>query len=665
MASFSKSRRGGRGRKALTWSSLAGAAVAGALIGSAIEPPVVPPIGGGDPVGEAASVTLAPTSVLGQSSYATPDTDWANPANALVNDATAATFTMPSNSTSSKMLKIGFTGSLPVDAKITGIELSIRLSSTNTTAINQAYLTFDGELCNLGAYTPAGSIQALETRVLGGPGYTFGTTLSAADLNAGRIGFALRCGRTGSTGTVSLQYVSMKVFYTTLEGRTSRGAAVATVSIPHDGTAIPSNRHRVAFPVGMGIPAAILFNTVGILNGDRADYLSADTTKASVTASFGMATPAMAVGGSTVLNNAGSGASQNATIHTANCNPSFGGTGGQANTDRVVIGGGGNTYARPVAFGDGYVDFVFSGNSSSPTILSVTAIYASGAHLYAADGFTKVPAEGPRTVNCGFEPNCFLTMCIPDAYLTAAHGAYGEVQFGGGKWDGTAWTNHVASWNASTVSDNGSGTPVPRANVRNGLALLDTASKLSNNTNDPGIGSAFPPFAAAVSDFYFMQRLIARSATGYTIETMLDRSPTEDNVTILALKIDVPFDFKWFDLPASTGVATIPTSFRPSAVVAALTSGTAMGLVRDRAETISFGVLHASETNAATHGWASPFGVNPLAATRVLALGGAKMINGAGAVSFAATIAAMKSSGVDLNVSATPGARKALGLFIG
>lgn len=618
-----------------------------------------------DIIGVATDVTLAPASIVGQSFYASTDTDWVNPAYALVDDATAATFTMPDINLGSSLLKFGFTPTLPLDAKITGVEVRVRMSATGLADVRQVYLTMDGTICNMEAYTPANAVAAdtLTTVTLGGPGYTFGTTLSAADLNAGRIGVAVRCGRTGSARVISLQYVDMKLYYTTLEGLVTRGAATATAALASDGTGISPRRHRFAFPVGMGTPTAIIWASTGMQRSSRANYLARDTTVASAYVNFGMATPAQALGGVTTMNNAETFVSQNCTKHMAISNPDIGGVGTLTTYNKIIGGGVGSTFANPVAWGDGYVDFEMTqGTARSPFIVTVTAIYAQSAHLYGADGFVSGSPTQTRDVTCGFRPNLFLTMCIPDAYDTADHGAYAEVQFGGGKWNGTGWDNYVASWNASTVIDDGAGDPIPRDLVENRLELLDDASKYSNNINDPLTG-----VEGLYSDLSYKQRLTARSATGYTIENMLDANADEDNVTVLALDMgSIPFEFRWLDMPAATGLDTVATDFRPSAMVAALTSATALGRFRDvDVTTESFGLFQASDVNAATHGWASANGVNPLAASRLLDIEGARVVDAALTTTFAAKVARMRNTGVELDVTATPGARKALGLFIG
>lgn len=618
--------------------------------------------GGGDPTGDALDTLLAPASIIGQSLHAAADVVWSNPENVLADNASAATWVMPSTTGNSQFLKVAFAApSLPANAKITGIEVRVRIIATTNMAIRQAYLTFDGELCNKQAWVPDVSILngVLTTVTFGGPGDTFGTTLGAADLNAGRIGFAFRCGRGGggSGATISAQYVDMKVYYTTLEGIVSRGAAVATVTLPNDGAAIPSKRHRAAFPVGMGTPKAIIWAAVAHAKSNRSAYNVRAVNVPSAFMSVGMATPLQAGGGESKLNNAGTFVGRNSTSHNSKASPNIGGF-GTSTSDEVV--GFGTNGAKPVAWGDGYVDFEFEIVGGSPFYFTAMALYPTSAHLYLGDGFVRTPREETRVINCGFQPNMFLTVSIADTYNTAEHDAYAEVQIGGGKWDGTGWTNLVATWNASTRTYV-AGSSTERALVRNRLALLNTASHFSNNTNDDFLG------AGGYSEIFYQRRLIARSATGYTIETMLDNSINEDNVTVLALDWgSVPFDIGFVDLPAATGAGTIASTFRPSAIFAALTNATGLGQIVDvDAETRAYSVFQASDTHGATHGWVSPNGVNPLNATSMTDIDGARVIETAGTTSFAAKVARMKNAGVELDVTATPGARKALALIVG
>ena len=627
--------------------------------------------GGAAPVPQQLTVTVAPASLDTDDSWLSTDSAWTNRSNVLVNDATAATWTSPGVANrGSQLLHVRFAAtSIPTDAVVTGLEVNYRASATGGVSLSRAYLTNNGKMCNYGAYTStATTFTTLATRTLGANGFTFGTPLTPAALNAGNIGFAIRFFRTAvAAATVSLEYIDLKVYYTTVIGKASRAMAVAQVLVPMEADGMSGGTLRASFPDAAGrTPSAILYYSSGIRLGDRANYLTRLFTKASVVSGYGMATPGLVTGGRSQLNNAGTFAGATASSHDPRA-VGFVGQGG-SNQNYTLWHDSGNSRCTPTNFGAEYVDFAWNGSLNEPMLITVVAIYATNAHLFLDDGFP--PPAGPytKTVNCGFQPNLLLCLTLPDRWNSAAHDAYTTWNFGAAKWDGSAWVNQGVSATVGTRET--VDLPPPTAQARtasaNSWEMMTDAFVHDWNCNDAGTG-----VEGTYSNFNYRKAATARSATGYTITTLQDLSVVEDNVAVLALDMgSVPFDFGFFDLPTATGATTLATAFQPSGMIAALTNTTTLGRSRQVADTGAFSLTMAGVDGAqqATNGHfsADATPAPSLAAQRVHDQGGMTMIGASAATTFQATVTRFKSSGVDLDVTtAATGTRKGFALFIG
>lgn len=623
------------------------------------------------PVPQQLTVTVAPASLDTDDSWLTTDGAWSNRSNVLVNDATAATWTSPGSANrGSQLLHVRFAAtSIPTDAVITGMEVNYRASATGSVSLSRAYLTNNGKMCNYGAYTStATTFTALATRTLGANGFTFGTPLTPAAINAGNIGFAIRFFRTAvSVATVSLEYIDLKVFYTTVLGKSSRNMAVAQVLVPMEADGMTGGVLRASFPDAAGrTPSAILYYSSGIRIGDRANYLTRLLTKASVVSGYGMAVPGKNTGGRSWLNNAGTFAGASASSHDPRA-VGFVGQGG-SNQNYTLWHDSGNSRCTPTNFGAEYVDFAWNGSLNEPMLITVVAIYATSVDLYLDDGFP--PPSGPytRTVTCGFQPNLLLCLTLPDRFNSAAHDAYTTWSFGAAKWSGSAWVNQGIAATVGTRETVDIPPPTAQAMTasKNSWELMTDAFVHDWNCNDAGVG-----VEGTYSNFNYRKQASARSATGYTITTMQDLSVVEDNIAVLALDMgSVPFDFGFFDLPTATGAATLATTFKPSGMIAALTNAVALGRSRQVPDTGAWSLTMAGIDGAqqATNGHfsADATPAPSLTSNRVHDQAGLTMIGASAATTFQATVTEFSASGVKLDVTtAAPASTKGFALFIG
>jgi len=140
-------------------------------------------------------------------------TNWGTPANVLTQDATYTTFT----GTSGTYLQItGFGFAIPAGSTINGVQATVWGTSSGSNATNRTIrvnLTTNGT-----AAAGTNKTQALTTSnasyALGTTSDLWGATLTPANVNTSTFGVLIRDNDTTSSGTFSMDYVSLTITYT-------------------------------------------------------------------------------------------------------------------------------------------------------------------------------------------------------------------------------------------------------------------------------------------------------------------------------------------------------------------------------------------------------------------------------------------------------------------
>ncbi len=158
--------------------------------------------------GNVLSAAGVPSSVINDVGS---NTAWVNPANAIT---TGAAFATNTSVVPSKNLLVSFASlGVPTGANITGVVVSFKAkySGTGVVSMNVQLQNMNSVLGTLIA-VPLSS--ALASYSKGSSAYLWGTTYTAAQLNSGGFGVALQEVNSGGTATVSVNSVTITVYYT-------------------------------------------------------------------------------------------------------------------------------------------------------------------------------------------------------------------------------------------------------------------------------------------------------------------------------------------------------------------------------------------------------------------------------------------------------------------
>lgn len=175
---------------------------------------------------------------------------WTSPGNAGASDANYATAnlgaSLGSNETSHYLQATGFNFAIPAGATINGIQASVtkKSSAANDVKDNHVYLLKGGVLTttdkkNASAWTTSDAATSY-----GGVADLWGTTWTAADVNASNFGFALSAINSAllSTRTASVNYITLTVTYTPVSGPLTSQTITVTTHAPAaavNGTTFP------------------------------------------------------------------------------------------------------------------------------------------------------------------------------------------------------------------------------------------------------------------------------------------------------------------------------------------------------------------------------------------------------------------------------------------
>lgn len=167
--------------------------------------------------GHAATLTAAPASC---SSSNIGNQDWLNPGNARTSNNSHATADLAANAATDYLLCNGFGLALPAGATVNGITVGIERRSSNPNTHRDAALylvkggaTTGSNLADTATEYPNSDAVAS----YGGAGALWGTTWSAAEVNAANFGVAFsarNANGSGSSRTVHVDAVSVTVDYT-------------------------------------------------------------------------------------------------------------------------------------------------------------------------------------------------------------------------------------------------------------------------------------------------------------------------------------------------------------------------------------------------------------------------------------------------------------------
>lgn len=158
-----------------------------------------------------------PTVTAGpRSPSAASGTSWTNPGNVYTSNNGYATYSVPGNGTSNALTISGFGFTLPAGAGILGIRVDIERSASASSRLRDQTV----QLVKAGA--PTGSNRAVtttygtsdSTRTYGSTSDLWGTTWTAAELNASNFGVSLAVQNTNSTATTAnVDHVTVTVTY--------------------------------------------------------------------------------------------------------------------------------------------------------------------------------------------------------------------------------------------------------------------------------------------------------------------------------------------------------------------------------------------------------------------------------------------------------------------
>lgn len=530
---------------------------------------------------ETLTAILAPASVSTQYVRQAADIAWTNTANVLVDDATAATVGL-TTSARSQFLPLTFaTPSIPTDALVTGVTITLRIGADGG-GVNLDNLYLTDATGNVPTGMPLYNATVIPTGITtityGGATELFGLPLRPAAFNSGLVGMALGLKRGSGTGTrtVSLEYATMTVHYTTTLGVSASPKVASCTVLMRNGTLWNGNTSKVSrvfFP-GMGTPVAVMYWTAGIT---RADWTTNTPRTASYAGIFSH------VGFSVPGKQAGSYRSSNSTV------TAFDASGASTHSEQAIPAGqpghGPQNFGYTISaklnqvlranintFGTDYVDAVAtSAFGNEDLILHVVAFFGVSAHLYNEEGFDA--AEGARTIAAGFNPELLLTNSH-DQPNSAAHGAYGMLGLGAARRTGSTWTMASALQTFAT-RETVAGVSQAMADSLNILQLRTDAISNHINTNDP---TSVPPTYES-----YPISVTASDASGYTLDVTAggDRNTNESGDTVLAIAGLGNTFVGFVDTPTATGDWTPNVGFKPSAVLAYGTLGTAVERTQD------------------------------------------------------------------------------------
>lgn len=559
---------------------------------------------GGAAAPQTLTAVLAPASVGAQYQRNTADLAWSTVDNLLVDDATAATVALTSNARA-QFLPIRFAAaSIPTTARIDGVTITIRMGADGGgVSLENLYL---GDAANnihsgMPLYDTAVVVPStMTTMTFGGIGEFFGLSLIPGAFNGAAVGAFLGLKRASGAGTrtVSVQYATMTVHYTTTLGVSGVPKAATCVLMMSNGSIWNANSTKVsrAFFPGMGTPAAVIYHAAGALRGEFGTSSNKFASFSGIAYNVGFAVPSKQAGSFRRSNTTttafdGTGMSSHQEQAIPNGQPGH----GPQTYNYILMGRSGHSLRASIpTLGDGYADVVFSNTAAQDDfVLVVTAFFGVSAHLHQRFGFQV--GETEEVVTTGFEPQ-FILSNATDQPNSAEHGAYGMLGLGGARRSGSSWSNSTALQLFGTQEYSGPpGTRVPDVLPASLNILVASDTLVSQQTNINEATSFGPDYNSETL------QITASTSTSYTLAPTVGsvRDENENGVTILSLAGFNNTFLGWVDTPTATGNWTIPIGFRPSVVVGIGTLATAIGRVQDVADAGEISVFVASGTGEA------------------------------------------------------------------
>lgn len=142
---------------------------------------------------------------------------WNNPGNITAADGTSATVSVSSSGSSRYLYASGFDFNIPAGATITGVQARIhrRGSSTSSPVRDRdVYLTTTGAPMGNDLASGTGWPTSLTSQIYGGMGNMWGTTLTAAQVNAAGFGLLLSVESSSIfSRTASVDYIELTVYF--------------------------------------------------------------------------------------------------------------------------------------------------------------------------------------------------------------------------------------------------------------------------------------------------------------------------------------------------------------------------------------------------------------------------------------------------------------------
>lgn len=168
-------------------------------------------------------VSAASTGATSGTSFSTTGSGvaWGTPSNAQSSNNVFATSTLSNGQNQSQKLRAtGFNFNLPINASITGIEVTAEYSASTASRLGGTTVQLVKASTTVNTYT--GSTSALWatselTSTYGGSTQLWGTTWTAADINASNFGVEFAASHsTGGSAEARLDHLTINVYYTAL-----------------------------------------------------------------------------------------------------------------------------------------------------------------------------------------------------------------------------------------------------------------------------------------------------------------------------------------------------------------------------------------------------------------------------------------------------------------
>lgn len=511
-----------------------------------------------------------------------------------------------------QLLKIEFdTPSIAAGSRIDGIEVSFLAQCTGSASaftLRELLLLYNSEPCGISHFDPNGGL-GLDVGLSPGNTHTFGGATDKWGIDwtvasTANIGLGLKFERNGgSSQTVSVDHVTLKVYYTTAAGDVSYetfDVGIAQVTPP--GASV-TKAARAVFP-GLGTPDAVLIFSSSLDIGDAdppsTPLLSNGSPGACI--GWGMADDTRIEGAGIALEDGVTNWFQKVAKLVANADMAAPINSG-ANTVHNRASDGGTM------FGTDYVECTFLNGSHGDwntytdvrqRIFTVIAFKGvTNAYAFGQDGLNGAIAA-TSTPNIGFEADLLIVQTFAELRDgVAGHFGYGAFGLGFVDNDGTPTQRH-ALWEGIGYDEN-----IP-GNVTDAMNFARVSTDRAHDNYDTG-ETPWARYHWDIGSF---------TSTGYTITSAGANGTADDGAAILALELPagVLREVGTLTTPTSTGSQdiSIGTGIAGRFVMGMLTKAEAVDTdYNDVANAESFTFFAANKWRAFSIGIVNDNGATP------------------------------------------------------